>query len=514
MKKRTDFLNPLSSHIIIFRPIGIGFALCVCFLFLASAVISQPVFSEQPAEEPGFGYIKVIGQDKGGYFILLSNLSHNMEGDRVGFKNRKYKLAYYDTQLKKKWVKPIDPPGDNSQIEGVVFFNSRVMVVNASFFSRESRLSYSIYFIGADGNQGHEKTNIVSFAPVTADYSKTKIVLSLKRNLAALVVRELANDYTQSWYCAVIDTSLQLVSTRSAYIEIHARNSGMTAFALSDSGHFAMLFYNSEKIKAMSSKRKTDYFLYCTSTQDTVFREYQVLPGKSITGIGLAMDNVNGRLVVAGFFTGEENFASGGTLYGTLDLAKGGELNIIARRIEEQDRMRLKGERILDGGYGVSGYPIERMVLRSDGGAVIIAEAAYTTDFSFYDSFTQSFTRRTEFHFENIVVISLGPDGTAEWNAIVEKDQVSYDDDGVFSSFASLLLSDRLVMIYNEDISRRGKVFSASINRQGQLERPAPMTQTDGLLLLPRSGKQIAENELLVPAYRKKDLYLAKFAFE
>ncbi len=491
----------------------IFFAVTFCFLLTASPVCAQPVFSEKPVEESGFGYVKVLGQDESGYFILLSNLSHNLDANRVGFKNRKYKIAYYDTMLRKKWVKAIEPFAENYVVDGVVFFNNQALVINSSYTQRESKLTYTLYYIRGDGTTGTVFNNLATFKPVSSDYSKVKIIISLKRSLAALVVRELSADYTQSWYCAVVDTALNLVYTKSAYIELPERNSGMAAFALSDSGHFAMLCYNSEKIKALSSKRKIDYFLYCSTLTDTVFKEYKVLPGKSITGIGIAMDNVNNKLVVAGFFTGEENFVSGGILYGSLDLTPGSEMNITARRIEEQERLKLKGERILDGGYGVSGYPIERMVLRRDGGAVIIAEAAYTTDFSYYDAFTQSFTRRIEYHFENIVVISINPDGMAQWNAIVEKDQVSYDDDGVFSSFASLLLNDRLVMLYNEDINRKARILTASINREGTRNPPTPYPQSDGVLLLPRSGKQISENEVLIPGYRKKELFLIKFAF-
>src|SRR5262245_52076344 len=75
--------------------------LLILYAGTIDSVSAQISFSEKPADEPGFGFVKVIGQDEGGYFVLLSNLSHNLEADRVGFKNRKYKIAYYDTLLRK-----------------------------------------------------------------------------------------------------------------------------------------------------------------------------------------------------------------------------------------------------------------------------------------------------------------------------------------------------------------------------------------------------------------------------
>jgi hypothetical protein len=159
------------------------------------------------------------------------------------------------------------------------------------------------------------------------------------------------------------------------------------------------------------------------------------------------------------------------------------------------------------------GYPIERIVLRNDGGAVIVAEAAYTTEYSYYDSFSQSFTRRLEYHFDNIVVISINSDGSVDWSTIVEKEQISMDDNGIFSSFCSMLNSEKLIVVYNDDISKRNNVIPASIDNKGALIKSRPFAGSEGLLLLPRSGKQVSENSIVVPAYKKRNQFLVQITF-
>ena len=88
------------------------------------------------------------------------------------------------------------------------------------------------------------------------------------------------------------------------------------------------------------------------------------------------------------------------------------------------------------------------------------------------------------------------------------------DDDGVFSSFCALVNSEQFLILYNDDISRRNKITPAIISSKGILSRGKSVPMSEGFIILPRSGKQVSENELLIPAYKKRDLHLVKFTFE
>ena len=94
------------------------------------------------------------------------------------------------------------------------------------------------------------------------------------------------------------------------------------------------------------------------------------------------------------------------------------------------------------------------------------------------------------------------------------KDQVSMDDEGVFSSFCSLLNSEELIILYNDDISKRNRVIPATISNTGVLTTGKAIASTEGFMLLPRSAKQVSEDEILIPAFRRKELLLLLVAFE
>lgn len=490
--------------------IWVGIALC-SFLFSINVYAQQIQLSAVSLDAISLGYTKVIGQDDDGYYVLMSNLSLNMESDRVGFKNRKYKLTYFNTALVLQWEKTLEPFSNDAVIDAVTFFNGQIIVISSMQKRNESQVNYYVTTYDNAGTPTHIDKPVTSFSSIKNDYEKSKVILSSGRNRIMIVTREFSGDDNQTVFAAVLDTSFTELENKNVIIPFPVKSFDVTGYVMSDKNDLLFLGVSSEKIKVLSSKRKIDYYLYSSRTGDSLFKEFKISSDKNITGLGVAFDNINNMAVFAGFFSERESYTGSGIFYATLDMALNDEVKIKTTSLDGPENSRLRGERNSTSGLSLIGYPIDRVVLRDDGGAVIVAEAAYTTEYSYYDSFSQSFTRRLEYHFESVAVISINLDGSIHWNAIVEKDQVSMDDGGVFSSFCSMLNSENLVLLYNSEITKRNKVVFATIDNKGTPTQGKSVASTEGLLLLPKSGKQVAESSILVPAYLKRKLYLALF---
>ncbi len=487
-------------------------AILLCFNLCNINVYAQQLqLSAASLDEISLGYTKVIGQDENGYFVLMSNLSLNSESDRVGFKNRKYKLTYFNTALTLVWEKSLDPFSKDAVIDAVTFFNEKIVVISSMQKRNESLVNYYVTTFDNSGTPTQNENPVTSFTAGKYDYEKSKVILSSDRNRMMIVTREYSGDDNQTVYAAVLDTAFKEVANKNVIVPFPVKSFDVTGYVVSDKNDILFLGISSEKIKALSSKRKIDYYMYSTMTGDSLFKEFKMSSDKNITGLGVAFDNINNMAVFAGFYSERDSHVGSGIFYATLDMSLNDEVKIKTTSLDGPENSRLRGERNATSGLSLIGYPIERIVLRDDGGAVIVAEAAYTTEYSYYDSFSQSFTRRLEYHFESVAVISINVDGTIHWNAIVEKDQVSMDDGGIYSSFCSMLNSDHLVILYNGEITKRNKVLFATVGVDGVPSRGTPVASTEGLLLLPKSGKQVAENSILVPAYQKRKLYLALF---
>ena len=483
------------------------------FIFIVSAAGAQQMMVS-PASHDDFslGYSKVIGQDEGGFYVLSSNLSLATTSDRVGLRNRKYQLAYFDSDLRRKWNIPV--VGKNESVpDAISFFNNKVMVLSSEFDKTEGAVRYSVSFVDSASKVEPVPAPVAVITGLKGDYEKATVVISSSRSVFAIVTREYTGESGGKLYAVTVDDQLRPSAVKSGSVSYEEKNFEISGYVLSNEGDLVILALHSERVKLLSSKRKNDYLLFCAPAGSTSFAEQNISGETSITGIGVAFDNVNRKAILAGFYAEKDSYIGAGIYYATLGMESGDSAQIITRSLEGQANIRLRGERNRGASLDLVSYPIDRIVPRHDGGAVIVAEAAYTTEYSFYDSFSQSFSRRLEYNFENIIIISINSSGVADWSTIVEKRQSSLDDGGMFSSFCSMLNSVQLGIVFNDQISRKARTIPVAVNNTGKSEVMKPFPQRDGMLILPRGGKQISENELVVPALIKRKLYFVKFVF-
>ena len=65
-------------------------------------------------------------------------------------------------------------------------------------------------------------------------------------------------------------------------------------------------------------------------------------------------------------------------------------------------------------------------------------------------------------------------------------------------------------MIYNSDINRSNEVLSYEVSAKGELTENKIIPSNQRIFILPRAGKQVDDETLIVPAIVKKKVYLVK----
>lgn len=73
----------------------------------------------------------------------------------------------------------------------------------------------------------------------------------------------------------------------------------------------------------------------------------------------------------------QTSFAGASLLYATLGLNGGNELKINSGKLNNEAQLKFIGQRNTGTGASLISYPIRNVIPRNDGGAIIIAEAAY-----------------------------------------------------------------------------------------------------------------------------------------
>ncbi len=481
---------------------------CMVGLCLPASNAQKIETSTEALDDFSLGYTKIIGFTESGFFILTSNNGYDVSGERVGFKSPKYKLGFAGSDLKLLWEKPIEPNGDNGIIRMITQSDDNILILSSSWNKSKSTLTINSYFINEQGNSSGEGNTMSNIEFQKEPFFFGSSASLHKETFAIYAAAEVESGVQIS--VVVFDNEQRVLSQKNELIRQPSRNFSVTDFAVSDSGKISFLGLRSEKIKALSAKRENNWFAYHFSDDNLI--ETAIGRGLEMPHLHLAIDEFRNEVVLAGFYSDKQSFVGAGILYGRINLSGDTAVQIKNVTIDASQNLRLKGARNKGETGGLTGFPIRKTIPRGDGGIAIIAESSYTTEYSYFDSFSQTYTRRLEYNFGDVVLFSLSNNGDIQWSASVNKEQTSMDDGGIFSSYCMLVGSHRLDFLFSEPISRKAKVLRGSVSHQGIPDKVVPIQLPEGTLLLSEGGKQVSENSVVIPALIKRKLHLIRFS--
>lgn len=231
------------------------------------------------------------------------------------------------------------------------------------------------------------------------------------------------------------------------------------------------------------------------------------------------IDNVNNRIYIGGFYSDKKNGNYDGVQYTWFDINTGEFKNYKATPFDEKMR-NIAGESNTKRAF--NNYRVNDMIVKSDGGVVMMSEDVYVTNrnsyapgfgfYSWYYPVMSSYVR--EYHYDDVLVMSLSAEGNLEWSTFIRKDQYSQEDGGMFSSYAFVNTGGGLGFLFNDFNSRRSRIQMASVDNAGEIKmRSLDAGRSDDPDWLPRSSKQVGGREIIVPCLRKRQICFAKVIF-
>ena len=262
--------------------------------------------------------------------------------------------------------------------------------------------------------------------------------------------------------------------------------------------------------------------------------EYRIdLPDVFISELTFRINDA-GELVCAGFYSGRSSRSLRGSYYLRIDpttkqvLARGlkdfgfelitqymrpGEARQAAKREARGDDRRAPE---------LFQYQLDELILRSDGGALLVAEQFYVDriDYGVYPyyapgGFVGRSNRQTTFiyNYNDILVVNIRPDGEIEWTTRIPKAQQTQDDGGRYSSYAMANVRDRIYFVFNDDRDnfrggeqrylqefngRRNSVIAlAEVRMDGSFDTyPLGLNSDAQVLTRPKACKQVSLHTL------------------
>jgi hypothetical protein len=243
------------------------------------------------------------------------------------------------------------------------------------------------------------------------------------------------------------------------------------------------------------------------------------LNSKYAGGTYMKMDNVNDRIYIGGFYSDKKNGNYEGVLYTYYDFptASFQKHKNIAFDIKLKNGTGQRNAK-----RALNDFQVKQIIVKNDGGFVMIAENYYQTTrnsyapgmgyYSYYSSNMASSVR--EYHYEDILAISYDGEGVSDWHTFIRKNQYSTEDGGMLSSYALLNTGGNIGFLYNDFNPVHSRVQLTSLDADGKIVTNSLATmRADEPDWLPRSGKQVASKEIVVPCLVKKQICFAKIVF-
>ncbi len=183
---------------------------------------------------------------------------------------------------------------------------------------------------------------------------------------------------------------------------------------------------------------------------------------------------------------------------------------------------------------------IKNIIVKKDGGYLVVSESEYTTSrgnafnrsdylygpmspMGYYSPYYSPYSPWNRYGYgsgainrynaENIMLLSFDKNSNLEWSNVIPKSQFDDEEDNKIS-FKMVNTGGEIHFLYNEAERRTLLLTDQSVSADGKIARYPTLHNLDkGYEFLPRHGKQISSNQIVIPCFFKNYLCFAKVDF-
>lgn len=280
------------------------------------------------------------------------------------------------------------------------------------------------------------------------------------------------------------------------------------AMTLGNNGEFFLVHEKNNRKSRIEEHQYEIIFVNTMGEKRVVVRMPDFLTGDT----HFVYDNLNHRLVGAGLYAEKNRDRVNGTFY--LSVAAHDASNNTLRYEPFDDKLIsiLRRKDVADDTKGITDATINQLVLRQDGGVLLVAERKHEImrGAAAGRGFWRDGMRMVvDYYYDDFFLVAMQPNGQAQWKTVLHKKQYSQDDDGTFSSFFTLRSSDALRFLFNDEIKYENTCSEYVISPLGDFDRNNLLnTEGQNLRLRFRDALQISTSECLVPSEFRNKLRL------
>lgn len=256
----------------------------------------------------------------------------------------------------------------------------------------------------------------------------------------------------ENFFIRIFNPALEEIWNADVALEYDDENVFIEDFEISNDGDVYILsYFDANPNRVMLSRDRREFFvLKVEGGEENQVIQYDLgLSNIRIQNIGIECDLQDGQMAISGFYGKQNFYTMDGAFYLLFNQADGEvvstNLNVFSSEFVAQfNRYRAKR------GKGLrENFVFRQFLARPDGGSYVIAE-----DYEVITRTVQTSRGTTVtnyyYYYNDIIVLSIGKDGTIDWYAHVPKKQMSMNDGGYFLGYLLLMNEEGLHFVYND----------------------------------------------------------------
>lgn len=287
------------------------------------------------------------------------------------------------------------------------------------------------------------------------------------------------------------------------------------------------VIYQDKSRTRRKGKPTYEYTILAYTNQGQDKESYRIkFTDKFITDLTFRVAD-DGNLVCSGFYSDKGTYSIKGTYFFRLNAKtkevynknlKSFDFDFLTEHLSDRKKAKLKKAESSGNTRKQAelfSYDLDRLVLRNDGGALLIAEQYFVQEDYRYDYYLRTYQTDYYYNYNDIIIVNIRPDGEIEWTARIPKNQETRNDGGYFSSYAMSIVSDRLYFVYNDNPKnfkadkREGRIYNfngsrsiialAEVNRSGVVDTYPLFSNRDAeIITRPKICKQIGRRKMVI----------------
>ncbi|CAN5277367.1 hypothetical protein BH09BAC5_BH09BAC5_11760 [soil metagenome] len=463
---------------------------------------------------------QMLGQD--GKFVYALRSEYSLFGNHYPIIER-YKLS--DLSLDYSKVISMSGPMNKELAPDEIYFISQNIIVFAHCYNKEKDLNQLFCEILDEHGSVKKEWTVVAAIPALKKSNPGSFYTGLSQDSANIlvVVNPPYDEYAnEKFTLKLLDKDLATKWEKTIIPPYKDEFFSLDNFIVASNGDVYMIATVSKDKSVMSrhDRRSTPTYFHTVlmyEHESDNLKEFQIsLDPKFISDVSMTV-NEKGDIICAGFYSNKSSASIIGTFYLKIDKETKAITHKGTMDFNPDFLSQFMSEKKVEKGKELYDYILRHLVLRDDGGAILVAEQYYEVMVQSYDPTTHAYTYTYYYYYNDIIVVSISPEGDISWAKKIPKYQVSRNDGGYYSSFNFAVSGDKMYFMFNDNSKnlnnkdenlqkyrymnnpKKSVAVLVTIDSRGNQDRQLMFRNNDlKIILRPKLFMQINENRMIL----------------